>query len=64
MNITRKAKIANLIKKLETILAEEEEYFEKIPESLEDSEKFYASENAIEYLQEAIGNLQNITEEE
>ena len=42
---------------LEDILDEEQEYYENIPENLQCSERALSSQDAIEYILEAIENL-------
>jgi len=49
--------IADLRSKLQEILDAEQEAFENMPESLQDSERGEKSQNAISEMENAIGNL-------
>ena len=66
MNKQRRKEIANQIKlleavksNLETILSDEEYYFDNMPENLQGSMRGEDSENAIDLLTESIELLQN-----
>lgn len=66
MNKKRRAEISNIIEELnelknriETVLSEEENYFENIPENLETSIRAEESEDAIESLEDASSDLEN-----
>lgn len=66
MNKKRRAEISNIIKELnglkdriETVLSEEENYFENIPENLETSTRAEESEDAIESLEDASSDLES-----
>ena len=66
MNKKRRAEISNIIKELnelksriETVLSEEENYFENIPENLETSIRAEESEDAIESLTDAETDLES-----
>lgn len=65
MNNKRRKQIENIINNLEnskddiaSILAEEQESFDNIPESLLESERAEQSQNAIDLLDDAINNLE------
>lgn len=73
MNKQRRKEIANAIRQIEnvvsSILADEEEAFDNMPESLQDSEHGYTSQdaqdnlsNAIDALEEAIICLEDASE--
>lgn len=46
-----------LMTSIEDLLAEEQDYFDNMPENLQSSEKAEISENAISYLEEALDNI-------
>jgi len=52
--------ITELLSDLESLKDEEQEYFDNMPEGLQGSEKGEKAENAISYLDEAIGEGENI----
>lgn len=63
MNAKRKEQIAKLAaelyeitSQLETILAEEQEYFDNIPENMQSGERYEASESAIDRLESVISD--------
>jgi len=67
MNNERRKRIENLIKQfnilkreLQDILDDEQFSFDNMPENLQGSMRGMISEEAIEYLQEAIDTLENI----
>jgi formiminotetrahydrofolate cyclodeaminase len=69
MNKQRRKVIANLIEafealqaELEEVAAEEEEAFSNIPESLEGTERYEASEAANDALQSALYSLEELLE--
>lgn len=73
MNNKRRKEIANAIRQIEnvvsSILADEEEAFDNMPESLQESERGYMSQdaqdnlnNAIDALEEAIVCLEDASE--
>lgn len=69
MNKNRRKEIGNQIKlledvksKLETILSDEEYYFENMPENLQGSMRGEESEEAIDIISEAIDTLQSVCE--
>lgn len=73
MNKQRRKEIANTIRQIEnvvsSILADEEEAFENMPENLQESERGYTSQdaqdnlsNAIDALEEAIICLEDASE--
>lgn len=64
MNKQRRKEIDNLISdairletSIEDLLAEEQDYFDNIPENLQSSEKAEIAENAISNLEEALDNI-------
>lgn len=70
MNNSRRKEIKSMkgqlefIKKIiERIRNEEEDYYDNIPENLQDSERANKSEEAIESLDEAIESLENTIDE-
>lgn len=76
MNNARRKQIADVMKQLEPLIAaiadisadidnikeEEQEYYDNIPDSLKSSERALASENALEYLDNAIQAIEEFTE--
>ena len=52
--------IGDLRTQLEDILADEQEYFDNMPESLQGSERGQASENAISDIECAISDLNDV----
>ena len=60
MNKDRKAKIDEVVKTLETLRDEEQEAFDNLPESLQGSEKGQAMSTAIEAIDNAVSELENI----
>lgn len=46
-----------LMTSIEDLLAEEQDYFDNMPENLQSSEKAEIAENAIWYLEEALDNI-------
>jgi hypothetical protein len=70
MNKQRRGEINEIIQdlfgsktKVETVLAEEENAFESMPEGLQSSERGMNSENAIDILNESVDKLQEIIDE-
>ena len=67
MNKERRKALKEIIETLEsikdidlsTLLAEEEEYRDNIPENLQCSEKYDASANSCDSLDQAIGNIED-----
>ena len=51
-------KIAELKDELESVMGEEEEYRDNMPENLQNSEKYEMSESACNAMQEALDNLE------
>lgn len=58
MNKGREARIQECVATLEDILAEEQDYFDAMPESLQGSERGERSQEYLDSLQEAIDALQ------
>lgn len=70
MNKERRKKIANIIQdiesikeKLQEVLSEEESVFDNMPENLQCSMRGEESEEAIDYMGEAIDGLDNAIEQ-
>lgn len=55
-----KSQLENLREDLDTIKTEEEEYFENIPDSLKEGERAQTSETAIENMQEAYDQFDEV----
>lgn len=49
--------LLSLMTSIEDLLAEEQDYFDNMPENLQSSEKAEISENAISNLEEALDNI-------
>lgn len=60
MNRKRRERIEFFQGELQSILEEEQEYFDNIPENLQESERAQQSEKAISNLEEAISLLESI----
>lgn len=52
--------LSGIKNRLESILSEEEMYYDNIPENLQGSERAEISEESIELLSEAIDNLEEV----
>lgn len=48
---------------LESIRDDEQDYYDNIPENLQESERAMASEEAIDYLESSLDNLENIVDD-
>lgn len=71
MNNARRARIRRVIKamkgglpdwdaievELNDLLDEEQEAMDNIPESLQDSDRYYIAEESVEYLEDAVGSI-------
>jgi DNA repair exonuclease SbcCD ATPase subunit len=69
MNNARRKQIAELISKVNTlqeeiqqVLDDENDYFENVPENLQNSEKYQSSETSISNLEDARDNLEAVEE--
>ena len=67
MNNTRRKQLNNILsqvnllkEELESILNDEEEYKDNMPENLQGSEKFEKTESACEAMQEALDQLEEV----
>ncbi len=67
MNKQRRKEIDNLISdairletSIEDLLADEQDYFDNMPENLQSSDKAEIAENAISCLEEALSNIQDL----
>jgi hypothetical protein len=67
MNNLRRKEISTLISKveeiqstLETVRDEEAEYFENIPENLNGSSRYEASQSALSSLEDAVSSLEDV----
>lgn len=69
MNNTRRKEIEKLADladelkgKIEDVLSEEQDYRDNMPENLAQSEKAEASDNAIQYLESALSEIESVVE--
>ena len=53
-------KVRELMGKIEDLKSEEEEYMDNMPESLQQSEKYYAAESAVDFMDSALTGLEDI----
>lgn len=67
MNNTRRSQITDIMEQLsplqtsiEELLEEEQEAFDNLPESIQDSERGEAIQAAIDNLEEAVGNCEEL----
>lgn len=67
MNNTRRSQITDIMEKLsslqtsiEELLEEEQEAFDNLPEGIQDSERGEAIQTAIDNLEEAVGNCEEL----
>lgn len=70
MNKTRRKAIQDVIAKLETLrdeveslLNDEQDYYDNMPESFQDGDKGQAASDAISYMESASGYIDNAIEE-
>ena len=62
MNKNRRQRISTILSELEGIMEEEQEYFENIPENMQDGERAEKSQESIDQLEYAIDALQSCLE--
>jgi hypothetical protein len=60
MNKDRRNRIANIISDLDDILSEEQDAYDNLPESFQQSERGEKMQEAIDYLEEAKSSLEGI----
>lgn len=67
MNANRRKEIAKIVteleelkSRLETVLEEEQEYYDNVPENLQNSERYQESEEYISYMEDAVSEFDNI----
>ncbi len=57
------AKLETLRDEVESLLNEEQDYYDNMPESFQNGDKGQAAENAISYMESASGYIDNAIEE-
>ncbi len=57
------AKLQELRDEVESLLSEEQDYYDNMPESFQDGEKGQAASDAISYMESASGYIDNAIEE-
>ena len=69
MNMVRRKRISDVMKRLsiimdevDTILAEEQDYLDNMPENLQDSLRCEIAENAVSNLEDAIDSLTDVVD--
>lgn len=60
MNKERRKRIEDLKSELETIRDEEQEYYDNMPENMQNGEKGDTAQSNVSSLEEAINNLESI----
>ena len=67
MNANRRKEIAKIVteleelkSRLETVLEEEQEYYDNVPENLQNSERYQESEEYISYMEDAVSEFDSI----
>jgi len=62
MNKNRRQRISKILNQLEGIMEEEQEYFENIPENMQDGQYAEKSQESIDQLEYAVDALQQLLE--
>lgn len=67
MNANRRKEIAKILaeaeklkSKLESVLEEEQEYYDNVPENLQGSDRYQQSEECIGYMEDAVSSFEDI----